>query len=154
MGGKGIINNKIKPVIGHAIIKSLKSPKVELKDFISLPDDSSFTQLELPNLVEYQDRFYWIISVTKRVNQAQHESEVSPQVRIYKTKKLEKILSKGEIVLDGDKSGYYGMNIVQNSLTPQGNIEARVFYVPGLAPNGKELSLPKTISFNLDNFSF
>lgn len=62
----------------------------ELHPPILVPDYSDFTQLEVPKLLfnNLNKQYYLIISTCNRLNEDQLDSEISKEVRIYKSKEI------------------------------------------------------------------
>lgn len=120
--------------IGHAVIEDpSKLDEVKLLPPILPPDIGLYNQIELPNVVEYEPgKFAWIVSTKRRLSEAQPEIETEPAVRMYYSDGLEAPLrsykENDSLVMDGTKSGLYGMTVINGSLK-DGEIRTRLFVV-------------------------
>lgn len=127
-------SGKVVSAIGHAVIEDpSKLDQVKLLPPILPPDTSLYNQIELPNVVEYQPgKFAWIVSTKRRLSEAQPEIETEPAVRMYYSDGLEAPLrpykEDDSLVMDGTKSGLYGMTVINGSLK-DGEIRTRLFVV-------------------------
>ena len=145
-------SGRIKPAIGHLKISDLNKPdKFELQKAISIPDDKSFTELELPNVVEMENgKIAWVISTTNRKDQSQSIKDIIQDSRIYYSDSIGSPLrTEGKnIILEGQKSKLYGINFVQGSREGE-EIKARAFYLDEISGD-KQLTLPSNFILNLE----
>lgn len=141
-------NQKVTSAIGHVrILDRDNFSQIEILPPLTPPDTHLYNQIELPNVVEYQEgKFAWIVSTKTRLSEEQPELETMPAVRMYYSDSLATELrpyqGENSLLMDGTQSGLYGMTVMSGSLK-NGEIDTRLFVVAD-GFEDRPFSLPAT----------
>jgi len=80
---------ELRNAVGHAIIRDVDNPEsIELQEPIFIANEKDYNQLELPNLIRWNDMYYLVISTTRYEYFGQTDMETEKTVRVYTSGKL------------------------------------------------------------------
>lgn len=131
------------PCVGHAVIKDVVNfEQIELLKPILLSSEKGFNQIECPNLVERNGRYYFIISTTQNNDKGEEDRFMDKTVRVYTSDNIDGGWGPygkngSHVILHNKKDNMYGFNIL-NEVKESNIIKGRVFIVD-------QSFIPKTV---------